>query len=84
METHRCHAERCKTPCPPTRLMCTRHWAMVPYHLQKQVWRFYRIGQETDKQPSAAYLEAAKDAIAAVSRAEREKRTERAKRMERE
>lgn len=47
--------------------MCPVHWRMVPRHLQRAVWQNYREGQEIDKRPSAAYLEAAERAIAAVA-----------------
>jgi hypothetical protein len=76
---HGCHAEGCDTPVDATLLMCTKHWRMVPLALQQKVWRHYRAGQEQDKQPSAEYLEAAKNAIAAVKQAEEAKRAAKVK-----
>lgn len=66
MSAHHCHAKMCKTPCAPERLMCLRHWRMVPKALQAKVWETYRHGQCDDKRPSKAWFVAAHDAIAAV------------------
>ena len=63
---HTCHAIGCDRPVAPRFLMCPTHWRMVPKHLQIAVYRHYRPGQEVDKQPSEAYLKAAKAAIDAV------------------
>lgn len=46
--------------------MCWKHWNMVPRHLQWAVYRHYRKGQCDDKRPSAAWFDAAWDAIQAV------------------
>lgn len=70
---HTCHAEGCQKPVPPKMLMCPYHWRQVPRELRAAVWEHYRPGQEVDKQPSAAYLEAMQRAIRAV--AEKEKAT---------
>lgn len=51
-------------------LMCPRHWRMVPKPLQRAVWATYVDGQEDRKDPSAAYIEAALAAVAAVAKAE--------------
>jgi hypothetical protein len=40
---------------------------MVPAPLQAGVWATYRPGQEVDKKPTRAYLDAADAAIAAVA-----------------
>lgn len=66
MTVHRCHAKGCPVPCAPELLMCSRHWNMVPFDLQQQVWRTYRPGQCDDKQPSAEWHVAADKAIAHV------------------
>jgi hypothetical protein len=71
---HRCHAKRCMTVVPPRLLMCTRHWRMVSYPLQRAVWQHYRKGQETDKRPTPEYLAAAKNACDYVEELERERR----------
>lgn len=72
MSVHRCHARGCNTPVPPKLLMCRRHWFMVPPALRDRVWATYRPGQEEDKRPSVAWMEAADAAIRSV--AEREGR----------
>ncbi len=64
---HKCHARNCPKSVPPARLMCIAHWRMVPYQLQKNVWRHYVAGQEITKTPTAEYLAAAKAAIDAVA-----------------
>lgn len=65
--SHLCHAVACERPVPPAILMCAEHWRMVPGELQREVWRTYRPGQERDKHPSAAYVQAQKRAIEAVA-----------------
>jgi len=70
MSRHTCHAEGCEVEIPPRMLCCPRHWRMVPKHLQAEIWRTYRPGQETDKQPSAEYLVAQRAAIEAIAQAE--------------
>jgi hypothetical protein len=65
---HLCHAKGCKTPVPPRLLMCGKHWRLVPRPLQQAVWRHYRPGQEVDKEPTGAYLDAAQMAIEAVEK----------------
>jgi len=68
---HLCHAEKCRTEVPPRMLMCTKHWGMVPYKLQKAVWAHYVPGQEIRKDPTGEYLDAAMEAINAVADKER-------------
>ncbi len=67
---HRCHARGCDVPVAPKLLFCLRHWRMCPASLQRAVWRHYRKGQEIDKQPTRAYMEAQRAAIEAVAKAE--------------
>ena len=69
---HTCHAEGCETPVTPSKLMCWKHWCMVPQTLQQAVTDRYRSGQEKDKQPSRLWLEAARAAINAVKAAGKE------------
>lgn len=64
---HTCHAKNCTKVVPPRLLMCLKHWRMVPRELQHAVWATYRPGQEVDKKPSRAYLDAARAAIEAVA-----------------
>lgn len=67
---HRCHARGCTVATKPEMLMCRRHWFMVPKPLRDRVWATYRPGQCDDKDPSAAWLDAADAAIAAVTASE--------------
>lgn len=66
MTTHHCHAVGCNTVVPPKLLMCPRHWRLVPGALQAAVWKTYAPGQEIRKDPTDAYIHAAKAAIAFV------------------
>lgn len=68
--THTCHAEGCNVPVPPNLFMCRKHWFTVPLKLRSDVWRNYRRGQEVDKQPSDAYMAAARAAIESVAQKE--------------
>lgn len=63
---HHCHADGCKVVVPPEKLMCKRHWTMVPPNLQRRIWATYRVGQCDDKNPSTEWLNAADLAIAHV------------------
>lgn len=71
---HHCHAKNCKTACEPEKLMCLKHWRMVPKDIQAMVWRHYRPGQCNDKRPSAEWMRAATMAIDAVAVKERKRR----------
>jgi hypothetical protein len=64
---HTCHARNCSAAVPPERLMCLKHWRMVPLVVQRAVWRHYRPGQCDDKKPSGEWMRAAGAAIAAVA-----------------
>lgn len=50
--------------------MCPKHWALVPAHIQKAVYKHYRAGQCDDYRPSEEWFAAAEAAIKAVSAAE--------------
>lgn len=67
MSAHLCHAAGCSHAVPPKMLMCLRHWRMVPRDLQKRVWAEYVPGQETRKDPTPAYMEVQRAAVAAVA-----------------
>jgi len=67
---HTCHAIGCDTPVPPRLFMCRKHWRMVPEDMQARIWATYRRGQEVDKQPSRAYLDATHDARLHVAQLE--------------
>ena len=56
---HTCHHPRCELEVPPRLLACRAHWFQLPRHLRQAIWDAYRPGQEVDKEPSDAYLEAA-------------------------
>lgn len=66
MLPHYCHAIGCRVEVPARMLMCMRHWRMVPYRLQREVYRTYRTGQEIDKLPSDEWRQAADNAINSV------------------
>lgn len=67
MSAHTCHATACTRTVPPKMLMCLKHWRMVPKALQEDVWDAYEPGQEIRKDPTRAYLTAARAAINAVA-----------------
>lgn len=45
---------------PPALWGCREHWFRLPKPLRDEIWRAYRPGQEVTKDPSRAYLEAAR------------------------
>jgi hypothetical protein len=49
---------------------CKRHWFMVPKAIRDRIWATYRPGQCDDKNPSRAYLLAAREAVVAVAEKE--------------
>lgn len=57
--THHCHWPGCDREVPPKMWGCLPHWRKLPKRLRDKIWRNYRPGQEIDKQPSTAYIEAA-------------------------
>lgn len=68
MSEHTCHAIGCETPVPPERLMCLRHWRMVPRLLQRGVLATYREGQCYDRDLiTNDWLKAATAAVNAVA-----------------
>lgn len=67
---HLCHAEGCGRNVPPKLLFCSRHWTALPKGLQFLIWRYYRAGQEVDKQPSTYYLAAQQAAVAYTAASE--------------
>lgn len=60
---HHCHAVGCFSYCPPEKLMCRRHWAMLPRGHKLAVIDAYQPGQCDTKNPSRAWLYAARAAI---------------------
>jgi len=72
MTTHLCFARDCKKTCAREKAMCPKHWAMVPPHIQRAVYKSYRLGQGAgpdDTKPSPEWMEAVEAAVLAVSRA---------------
>ena len=69
--SHKCHAVGCALATAPAKLMCPRHWAMVPGLIRAAVYATYRPGQCADKRPSREWLKAARLAINAVRGMER-------------
>lgn len=67
---HHCHAVECKTPTPPSQLMCTTHWKLVPVPLRMAVVGAYRRGQCQDGRPSRAWVAASARAREHVARLE--------------
>lgn len=65
-----CHAINCDTRIPSNRLMCPRHWFLVPAELRKAVWQTYRPQQQEGQAPTQAYLDAARAAIDYVAQVE--------------
>lgn len=65
--SHHCHARGCTRAVRPEYLMCPPHWRRVPANVQQAVYRHYRVGQCDDKNPSAAWHEAADAAIGFVA-----------------
>lgn len=67
---HKCLARGCDEQLPASRLMCLRHWRMVPREIQDRIWKHYKRGQ-TLATAAPEWTSAAKDAIRAVAEAEK-------------
>ena len=65
---HRCPILRCPTMVAHDRLMCAKHWRMVPQPLQRAVLRTWRarLRRRGDQVALRAHLQACEDAEAAV------------------
>lgn len=64
---HQCHAIACREHVPPEKLMCKKHWFMVPPGIRKRVLMFYTPGQCTGKASiKPQWFDAADAAIASV------------------
>ena len=70
MPAHTCHATGCKTPVPPRMFMCGRDWYRLPKAMRDAIWDAYVPGQEIRKDPSRAYLAAARAAVRYLERIE--------------
>ncbi len=65
---HVCQAKACDIETVPARLMCIKHWRMVPRSIQTLVWDSYVVGQaDLEPMPSPAWHRAADAAIEAVA-----------------
>ena len=56
---HTCHHPGCKTEVPPKLWGCAKHWFRLPENIRNRILAAYRPGQEVDKNPSEAYIDAA-------------------------
>lgn len=56
---HLCHWPGCTVEVPPAMWGCKKHWFKLPLHLRNRIWATYKPGQEINKTPSPAYIEAA-------------------------
>ncbi len=59
---HVCHWPGCGKRVPPAQWGCRAHWFKLPRAIRNAIWLAYRSGQEINKTPSAAYIEAARAA----------------------
>ena len=59
----RCPIPRCGERIDPSRLMCRKHWYMVPKLMRDHVWATWRSGQAAD---SSEHQEAVHAAVVAV------------------
>lgn len=57
---HDCHWPGCGKKVPPAMWGCTGHWKALPGNLRREIWLTYRVGQEVNGRPSAAYVEVAR------------------------
>ena len=66
--TRPCAARGCPEQVPRRRLMCRTHWFQVPADVRASIWLAYRPGQESNGNPSRAYINAVTEAIDLVAR----------------
>lgn len=67
----KCNAYLCDNKIDSKYFMCTKHWRMVPWPLQRELWNNYRPGQENDMQISAEYMRVAHIIINRVAESEK-------------
>lgn len=72
---HTCHARGCNAYAPSRMLMCRKHWAKVPQHVQREVCSSFRFEQLNGKRPSREWLTASNAAIGYVAKLEGQKFT---------
>ena len=64
---HHCHWPGCDKTVPPAMWGCKTHWYKLPLTLRTKIWRTFDPGQEISGRPSAAYVEAAREAQAWIA-----------------
>ena len=64
---HTCHWPGCDKQVPPAMWGCKKHWFALPKMLRAKIWRAYQPGQEDRLDPSAEYLEVAKEVQAWIA-----------------
>lgn len=58
---HTCHWPGCEKQVPPAMWGCKPHWFALPKWLRNRVWEAYVPGQERRMDPSAEYLDVARE-----------------------
>lgn len=71
MTAHTCHWPGCKRAVPPAMWGCQAHWFALPQDIRRAIWRAYVPGQEIAKNPTRAYIDAAKRAQEWIANRER-------------
>jgi len=77
MTVHKCHWPTCTRRVAPKLWGCRGHWFLLPKRIRNAIWVAYVPGQEISKNPSVAYLGAARAAqewALAYEKAKAEKR----------
>lgn len=59
---HTCHWPGCRRQVSPALWGCRAHWGQLPRVIRQAIWEAYRPGQESDGDPSPAYLNAVQSA----------------------
>jgi len=62
MIVHKCHWPTCTRRVAPKLWGCRGHWFLLPKRIREAIWIAYVPGQEVLKNPTTAYLDAAKAA----------------------
>jgi hypothetical protein len=65
---HTCHWPGCEAQVPPAMWGCRAHWYRIPKELRDKVWKAYRPGQEERRDPSRAYMNAAREVHAWIAK----------------
>ena len=60
---HHCHNPNCRRPLPAHLVSHKSAWFALPKRLRDGIWANYREGQEIDKQPTEAYIDALDECI---------------------